>query len=69
MTQADGNNSDLNTAASAAVTTVKPDRSQAYNLTMPPKRQAQRDSEGRSLAGRKKPLKINLDLALVRKNH
>lgn len=30
-----------------------------------PPPQSQRDAEGRSLAGRKKPLKINLDLALV----
>jgi hypothetical protein len=28
--------------------------------------QSPRDEEGRSMAGRKKPLKINIDLALVR---
>lgn len=33
---------------------------------MPTPNQTERDENGRSLAGRKKPLKINLDLALVR---
>ena len=46
---------------------AKPVRPATINLTQPPLiPQSRRDSEGRSLAGRKKPLKINLDLSLVR---
>lgn len=37
----------------------------SFNPSMLPRPQSQRDAQGRSLAGRKKPLKINLDLALV----
>lgn len=36
-------------------------------LSLPPRPgERKRDTEGRSLAGRRRPLKINLDLALVR---
>jgi len=45
---------------------AKPVRPDTMRLTQPPTMpQSERDIEGRSLAGRKKTLKINLDLALV----
>ena len=43
----------------------KPTRPDALQVAMRGLRGSNRDIEGRSLAGRKKPLKINLDLALV----
>jgi len=46
---------------------AKPEPPKSLRVAPPPAvPQAGRDAEGRSLAGRKKPLKINLDLALVK---
>lgn len=62
--QAEQASNDYSTSESAPMS--RPERQpDSLRLALSRGAQMNRDMEGRSLAGRKKPLKINLDLALV----